>query len=124
MAGQLEKILQTAIKKVVKDLGTSLNQTITYTRKVSGTYNTSTGSYSTTDTTFADLEVPIEFIISSEDDGRERREAKIFIAPDLISNNQPTFQDEIILTYAGSTRTAQIMNIDTRVGLFTLLVRF
>ena len=124
MAGQLEKILQTAIKKVVKDLGTSLNQTITYTRKVSGTYNTSTGSYSTTDTTFADLEVPIEFIISSEDDGRERREAKIFISPDLISNNQPTFQDEIILTYAGSTRTAQIMNIDTRVGLFTLLVRF
>ena len=124
MAGQLEKILQTAIKKVVKDLGTSLNQTITYTRKVSGTYNTSTGSYSTTDTTFADLEVPIEFIISSEDDGRERREAKIFISPDLIESNQPTFQDEIILTYAGSTRTAQIMNIDTRVGLFTLLVRF
>jgi len=124
MAGQLEKILQTAIKKVVKDLGTSLNQTITYTRKVSGTYNTSTGSYSTTDTTFADLEVPIEFIISSEDDGRERREAKIFISPDLIGSNQPTFQDEIILTYAGSSRTAQIMNIDTRVGLFTLLVRF
>ena len=124
MAGQLEKILQTAIKKVVKDLGTSLNQTITYTRKVSGTYNTSTGLYSTTDTTFADLEVPIEFIISTEDDGRERREAKIFIAPNLIGDNQPTFQDEIILTYAGSTRTAQIMNIDTRVGLFTLLVRF
>ena len=124
MAGQLEKILQTAIKKVINDLGTSLNQTITYTRKVSGTYNTSTGSYSTTDTTFADLEVPIEFIISSEDDGRERREAKIFISPELIGSNQPTFQDEIILTYAGSTRTAQIMNIDTRVGLFTLLVRF
>ena len=40
MAGQLEKILQTAIKKVINDLGTSLNQTITYTRKVSGTYNT------------------------------------------------------------------------------------
>ena len=124
MAGQLEKILQTAIKKVINDLGTSLNQTITYTRKVSGTYNTSTGSYSTTDTTFADLEVPIEFIISSEDDGRERREAKIFIAPNLIGDNQPTFQDEIILTYAGSTRTAQIINIDTRIGLFTLLVRF
>tara|TARA_R100000406_G_scaffold64596_1_gene45379 strand:- start:341 stop:715 length:375 start_codon:yes stop_codon:yes gene_type:complete len=124
MAGQLEKILQTAIKKVINDLGTSLNQTITYTRKVSGTYNTSTGSYSTTDTTFADLEVPIEFIISSEDDGRERREAKIFIAPNLIGDNQPTFQDEIVLTYAGSTRTAQIINIDTRVGLFTLLVRF
>tara|TARA_R100000315_G_scaffold4001_1_gene1364 strand:- start:78 stop:452 length:375 start_codon:yes stop_codon:yes gene_type:complete len=124
MAGQLEKILQTAIKKVINDLGTSLNQTITYTRKVSGTYNTSTGSYSTTDTTFADLQVPIEFIISTEDDGRERREAKIFIAPNLIGDNQPTFQDEIILTYAGSTRTAQIINIDTRIGLFTLLVRF
>ena len=124
MAGQLEKILQTAIKKVINDLGTSLNQTITYTRKVSGTYNTSTGSYSTTDTTFADLQVPIEFIISTEDDGRERREAKIFIAPNLIGDNQPTFQDEIILTYAGSTRTAQIINIDTIIGLFTLLVRF
>ena len=124
MAGQLEKILQTAIKKVINDLGTSLNQTITYTRKVSGTYNTSTGSYSTTDTTFADLQVPIEFIISTEDDGRERREAKIFIAPNLIGDNQPTFQDEIVLTYAGSTRTAQIINIDTRIGLFTLLVRF
>ena len=116
MAGQLEKILQTAIKKVINDLGTSLNQTITYTRKVSGTYNTSTGSYSTTDTTFADLQVPIEFIISTEDDGRERREAKIFIAPNLIGDNQPTFQDEIILTYAGSTRTAKIINIDTRIG--------
>ena len=102
MAGQLEKILQTAIKKVINDLGTSLNQTITYTGKVSGTYNTSTGSYSTTDTTFANLQVPIEFIISTEDDGRERREAKIFISPDLISNNQPTFQDEITLTYSGS----------------------
>ena len=124
MAGQLEKKLQTAIKKVINNLGSSLNQTITYTRKVSGTYNTSTGSYSTTDTTFADLKVPVEFIISSEDDGRERREAKIFIAPNLIGNNQPTFQDEIILTYAGSTRTAQIINIDTRIGLFTLLVRF
>ena len=124
MAGQLEKKLQTAIKKVINNLGSSLNQTITYTRKVSGTYNTSTGSYSTTDTTFADLKVPVEFIISSEDDGRERREAKIFIAPNLIGNNQPTFQDEIILTYAGSTRTAQIVNIDTRIGLFTLLVRF
>ena len=37
-------------------------------------------------------------------------------------------EDEITLTYAGSTRTAQIVNIDTkrvvRTYLFTLLVRF
>ena len=127
MAGQLEKILQTAIKKVINDFGTSLNQTITYTRKVSGTYNTSTGSYSTTDTTYS-IKAPVEFVISTEDDGRERREAKVYITPDLIGDNQPDFQDEVTLTYAGSTRVGQIVNIDTRQGgqtyLFTLLVRF
>ena len=67
-------------------------------------------------------------IESTEDDGRERREAKVYITPDLIGDNQPDFQDEVTLTYAGSTRVGQIVNIDTRQGgqtyLFTLLVRF
>ena len=124
MAGQLEKILQTAIKKVVNDLGTSLNQSISYTKKGISSYNIETGENITVDTTYSDLKVPIEFIKSTETDGRERREAKIFIAPSLIGNNQPTFNDEITITYAGSTRVGQIINIDTRVGLFTLLVRF
>ena len=77
---------------------------------------------------FADIKVPIEFIVSEEDDAREIRRAKIYITPDLIGDNQPTFEDEITLTYAGSTRVAQITDIDTKQGgqtyLFTLQVRF
>ena len=96
-------------------------------RKASGSYNTSTGVYSTSDTTYS-IKAPVEFVISTEDDGRERREAKVYITPDLIGDNQPNFQDEVTLTYAGSTRVGQIVNIDTRQGgqtyLFTLLVRF
>ena len=56
--------------------------------------------------------------------GREIRQAKIYITPDLIGDNQPDFDDEITLTYAGSTRVAQITDIDTKQGgqtyLFTI----
>ena len=128
MAGQLDSAFKQIAKQVVADLGSSFDSTITYTRKASGSYNTSTGAYTTSDTTFADIKVPIEFIQSAEDGGRERREAKIYITPDLIGDNQPSFDDEVTLTYAGSTRVAQIINIDTKQGgqtyLFTLLVRF
>ena len=128
MAGQLDSAFKQIAKQVVADLGSSFDSTITYTRKTSGSYNTSTGAYTTSDTTFADIKVPIEFIQSAEDGGRERREAKIYITPDLIGDNQPSFDDEVTLTYAGSTRVAQIINIDTKQGgqtyLFTLLVRF
>ena len=86
-----------------------------------------TGAYTTTDTTYS-IKAPVEFVRSEEDDGREMREAKIYITPDLIGDNQPDFHDEVTLTYAGSTRVAQITNIDTKQGgqtyLFTLLVRF
>ena len=45
-----------------------------------------------------------------------------------ISKTTSYFDDEITLTYAGSTRVAQITDIDTKQGgqtyLFTLLVRF
>ena len=50
MAAQIDKILQAATKQALAELGTALNSTITFTKKASGTYNTSTGAYSTTDT--------------------------------------------------------------------------
>ena len=127
MAGQLDSLLKNVAKQIVTDIGASLDSSIVYTRKASGSYNTSTGAYSTSDTTYG-FKAPVEFVQSAEDNGRERREAKIYITPDLIGDNQPDFQDEVTLTYAGSTRAGQIVNIDTRQGgqtyLFTLLVRF
>ena len=128
MAGQLDSLLKSVAKQVVADLGSSLDSTIIYTKKGLSSYNVETGQNITVDTTYSDLKVPVEFVQSTEDDGRERREAKIYITPDLIGDNQPTFDDEVTLTYAGSTRVGQIVNIDTRQGgqtyLFTLLVRF
>ncbi len=128
MAGQLDSLLKSVAKQVVADLGSSLDSTIVYTKKGVSSYNVETGQNITVDTTYSDLKVPVEFVQSTEDDGRERREAKVYITPDLIGDNQPDFQDEVTLTYAGSTRVGQIVNIDTRQGgqtyLFTLLVRF
>lgn len=127
MAGQLDSLLKGIAKQVVSDLGSSLDSSIVYTKKASGSYNTATGAYSTSDTTYS-IKAPVEFVQSTEDDGRERREAKVYITPDLIGDSQPDFQDEITLTYAGSTRVAQIVNIDTKQGgqtyMFTILVRF
>ena len=127
MAGQLDSLLKSVAKDVVATLGTSLDSSITYTKKTSGSYNTSTGAYTTTDTSYS-IKVPIEFVRSEEDLGKEIREFRTYITPDLIGDSQPDFQDEVTLTYAGSTRAGQIVNIDTRQGgqtyLFTLLVRF
>ena len=127
MAGQLDSLLKGIAKQVVNDLGSSLDSSIVYTKKASGIYNTATGAYSTSDTTYS-IKAPVEFVVSEEDDGREIRRAKIYITPDLIGDNQPNFEDEITLTYAGSTRVAQIIDIDTKQGgqtyLFTLQVRF
>ena len=128
MAGQLDSLLKNVAKQVVADLGTSLDSSINYIKKGISSYNIETGEEVSIDTTYSNIKAPVEFVQSTEDDGRERREAKIYITPDLIGNNQPSFEDEVILTYAGSTRTGQIVNIDTRQGgqtyLFTLLVRF
>ena len=127
MAGQLDSLFKSVAKQVVADLGSSFDSTITYTKKASGTYNTSTGAYSTTDTTYS-FDAPIEFIRSEEESGQEMREARIYITPDLIGDNQADLDDEVTLTYAGATRVGQITSIDTKQGgqtyLFTLLVRF
>ena len=128
MAGQLDSAFKQIAKQIVSDLGSSLDTTITYTKKGTSSYNVETGEQITVDTIFSNIKAPVEFVQSTEDDGRERREAKVYITPDLIGDNQPSFDDEVTLTYAGSTRVAQITNIDTRQGgqtyLFTLLVRF
>ena len=127
MAGQLDSLLKNVAKQVVSDLGSSFDSSIVYTKKASGSYNTSTGAFTTTDTTYS-FDAPIEFINSIEDGNVETRQAKIYITPDLIGDNQPDLDDEVTLTYAGSTRVAQITNIDTKQGgqtyLFILLVRF
>jgi len=128
MAGQLDSLLKSVAKQVVADLGTSLDSSINYIKKGISSYNIETGEEISIDTTYSNIKAPVEFVQSTEDDGRERREAKIYITPDLIGNNQPSFEDEVLLTYAGSTRVGQIINIDTKQGgqtyLFTLLVRF
>ena len=127
MAGALDSAFKNIAKQVVRDLGTSLDATITYTRKASPTYNTSTGALTTTDTSYS-IKVPLEFVNSEEQEGRESRQAKLYITPDLIGDNQPTLEDEITLTYAGSSRAAQIVEFRTYKGgqeyLYIVQVRF
>jgi len=128
MAGQLDSLLKSVAKDIVATLGDSLDTTITYVKKGVSSYNVETGEQVTVDTTYSDIKVPIEFIKSEDDEGKEIRQAKLYITPDLIGDNQVDFDDEIQLTYAGETRTAQIYDVDTRRGgqvyLFTVLVRF
>ena len=128
MAGQLDSLLKSVAKDIVATLGDSLDTTITYVKKGVSSYNVDTGEQITIDTTYSDIKVPIEFIRSEEDEGKEMRQAKLYITPDLIGDNQVDFDDEIQLTYAGETRTAQIYDLDTKKGgqiyLFTILVRF
>jgi len=128
MAGALDSLFKSVAKSVVSDLGTALDTTISYIRKTAPSYDVDTGALTTTDTSYSSIKVPVEFVISEEEEGREQRQAKVYITPDKIGSNQPTLQDEVILTYAGSTRTAQITDIKTYRGgqeyLYVLLVRF
>jgi len=128
MAGQLDSLLKSVAKDIVATLGNSLDTTITYVKKGVSSYNVDTGEQITVDTTYSDIKVPIEFFKSEDDEGKEIRQAKLYISPDLIGDNQVDFDDEIQLSYAGEIRTAQIYDIDTRKGgqvyLFTILVRF
>ena len=127
MAGALDSLFKSVAKSVVADLGKSFDHTITYTRKASPTYNTSTGALTTTDTDYS-FDVPVEFVHSQEEEGREEREARLYITPDLIGDSQPTFEDTITLKYAGSNRQAQITDIRTYKGdqeyMFIVLVKF
>ena len=128
MAGQLDSLFKSVAKSVVAQLGDSLDHTITYTKKGMSAYNVETGEQVSIDTTYSDIKVPISFVRSEEEAAQEMREAKLYITPDLIGNNQPDLDDEITLSFAGSNRVAQIVDIDTKKGgqtyLFIILVRF
>ena len=127
MPGALDTLFKNVAKQVVADLGKSFDHTITYTRKASPTYNTSTGALTTTDTAYS-FDAPLEFVNSEEQEGRESRQAKLYITPDQIGDSQPTLEDEITLKYAGSNRVAQIIEFRTYKGdqeyLYIVQVRF
>ena len=128
MAGQLDSLFKSVAKSVVSQLGDSFDHTISYTKKGVSSYNVDTGEQVTVDTIYSDLKVPISFVRSEEEAGQEMRQAKIYLTPDLIGDNQPDLEDEVTLSFAGSNRLAQIVDIDTKKGgqtyLFTLSVRF
>ena len=128
MAGQLDSLFKSVAKSVVSQLGDSFDHTISYTKKGVSSYNVDTGEQVTVDTTYSNLKVPISFVRSEEEAGQEMREAKIYITPDLIGDNQPDLEDEVTLSFAGSNRLAQIVDIDTKKGgqtyLFIIVVRF
>tara|TARA_R100000773_G_scaffold34303_1_gene29272 strand:+ start:317 stop:703 length:387 start_codon:yes stop_codon:yes gene_type:complete len=128
MPGALDSVFKQAAKAIVADLGNGLDTTIDYTRKFAGTYNIETGAFTTSDDSYVSLKCPIEFIRSEEEEGREERKARVYISPDQIGGNQPTFQDEVTLKFAEADRAAQITNIETFRGgqeyLYILLVRF
>jgi hypothetical protein len=128
MAGQLDSLFKSVAKQVVSDLGTSFDTTVSYIKKGVSSYNVEAGEQISIDTSYSNLKVPIEFIRSTENDNREIRQAKIYITPDLIGDNQPNFEDEVSFSYAGETVTGIITDIDTKKGgqtyLFTLFVRF
>ena len=115
MAGQLDTALKNIAKQVVSQLGNSLDSSIIYTRKGVSSYNNTTGEYITVDTTYT-IKVPIEFVQSTEESGFQENVARLYITPDLIGDNQPLLQDEITLTFSGSTRGAKITEIRTLKG--------
>ena len=128
MAGQLDSLFRSVAKSVVATLGDSFDHTITYVKKGTSSYNLDTGEQVTLDTTYSDIKVPISFIRSEEETGQEMRQARLYITPDQIGDNQADLDDEITLSYAGSNRVTQIVDIDTKRGgqvyLFIILVRF
>ena len=128
MAGQLDSLFKSVAKSVVATLGSSLDTTIIYTKKGVSSYDVETGKQITVDTTYSDLKVPIQFITSEEESAQEMRQAKLYLTPDLIGDNQAELDDEITLNFGGSSRVAQIVNVDTKKGgqayLFSVLVRF
>ena len=128
MAGALDTALKAAAKQVVSDIGSSLDTTITYTVNTKGSYNVAAGKQLITTTSYSDIKVPIEFIQTDQVDNRELRSAKLYVTPNLIGDHQPTFQDEITLSYAGSNVVTQITDIENLKGgqvyLHIIRVRF
>ena len=118
----LDTLFKDVAKQVVADLGSALNTSITYTRKTSPSYNTATGAVTTTDTAY-NIKVPVEFIQSNEDSGFQENTARLYVTPDLIGNSQPLLQDEVTLTFSGSTRFAKIQDIRTYRGCQEYLFR-
>ena len=101
MPGALDKVFKEAAKAIVADLGDGLDTKIDYTRKFAGTYDTAKGAFTTFDRPYFNLKCPIEFVRSEEEEGREERKARVYVSPDQIGGNQPTFQDEVTLKFAG-----------------------
>ena len=75
MAGQLDSLLKSVAKDIVATLGDSLDTTITYVKKGISSYNVETGEQVTVNTTYSNIKVPIEFIKSEDDEGKEIRQA-------------------------------------------------
>ena len=128
MAGALDNVFKQAAKAIVADLGDGLDTRIDYTRKFDGTYDTAKGTFTAFDRPYLNLKCPIEFVRSEEEEGREEREARIYISPDQIGGNQPTMRDEVTLKFAGADHAAQTTEITTYRGgqeyLYILTVRF
>ena len=128
MAGQLDSVFKNVAKSVVATLGDSFNHTNTFIKKGVQEYDVDSSQLISVETTYSDIKVPLEFIQSEEEEGQEIRRAKIYITPDLIGDNQVTFQDKIKFTYDGQLRTAQIYDINTKKGnqvyLYIVMVRF
>ena len=128
MEVQLDSVFKNVAKSVVASLGDSFNHTITFVKKGVQEYDVDNGELVSINTTYSDLKVPLEFIQSEEEEGQEIRRAKVYITPDLIGDNQVTFQDKIKLTYNGQLRTGQIYDINTKKGnqvyLYIVMVRF
>ena len=127
MAGQLDSLLKSVAKDIVATLGSSLSSTISYIKKGTSSYNNETGEYHTVDTEYT-FKTPIEFVDSDEESGFQENTARLYITPDQIGDSQPVLQDEVKLTFSGSTRFAKIMDIRTLKGgqeyLFRLRIVF
>ena len=128
MPGALDSAFRKAAEAVVKELGSGLDVEIDYVREVSGDYNVTTGTYTKLNQTYSGISAPIEFVNSEEEEGREERQARVYVAPNQIGDNQPTLTDEITLKFAGASRKAQITDVRKFGGgqdyLYILLVRF
>ena len=115
MAGQLDSAFKQIAKQVVSQLGNSLDTSIIYTRKGVSSYDADTGEFITVDTKYT-IKVPIEFVQSNEEAGFQENTARLYVTPDLIGDSQPLLQDEITLTFSGSSRGCKITDIVTLKG--------